>query len=69
MSKIIDIIFESLISLILIFTFSRGTVSFIKNVKEEDSFYLSIQLTLLIINLFLIIEQNNSFKKRYKDGK
>jgi len=69
MNKIIDIIFESIISLILIFTFSSGTVSFIKNVKEGDSLYLSIMLALLIINLSFIIEQNNSFKKLYKDEK
>nr|DAX26223.1 MAG TPA: hypothetical protein [Caudoviricetes sp.] len=62
-------IFESIISLFLIFTFSSGTVSFIKNVKEGDSLYLSIMLTLLIINLSFIIEQNNSFKKLYTDEK
>lgn len=69
MNKIIDMIFESIISLILIFTFSSGTVSFIKNAKEGDSLYLSIMLALLIINLSFIIEQNNSFKKLYKDEK
>jgi hypothetical protein len=69
MNKIIDMIFESIISLFLIFTFSSGTVSFIKNVKEGDSLYLSIMLTLLIINLSFIIEQNNSFKKLYTDEK
>ena len=51
MNKIIDIIFDLIITLIVIFTFSNGSVYFIKNVNKDDTFYLSILLTSLIIQL------------------
>lgn len=69
MNKIIDIIFELIITLIVIFTFSNGVVYFIKNVKEDNSFYLSILLTSLIIELFFIIGQCYSLKRIYKNYK
>lgn len=59
MNKII----ESILTLWFIFTFSNGTVYLIKNVNKDDSFYLSILLTSLIVNLFIIIEQFKLLKK------
>ena len=67
MNKTIDIIFELVITLIVIFIFSNGSVYFIKNVNKDDTFYLSILLTSLIIELFFIIKQYKLLKRFYKD--
>lgn len=69
MNKTIDIIFGLVITLIVIFTFSNGVVYFIKNVNKDDSFYLSILLTSLVVELFYIIELYKSLNKNFKDYK
>ena len=69
MNKIIDIIFNALLTLLFIFCFSNGAVYFLKNVNKEDSFYLSILLASLIVELFFIIKQYKSLSKNFKDYK
>ena len=68
MSKIIDIIFGIAIMLILIFTFSNGVVYFIKNKHKDEKVYLTVLITLLIVNVIFIIEHYKSLKI-YKDEK
>lgn len=67
MSKIIYFIIQLVIFLFIISSFSNGVVYFIKNINKEDDFYLGVLLTLIIINLFIIIEQYKLLKEIYKD--
>ena len=69
MSRIIYFIIQLVIFLFIISSFSNGVVYFIKNINKEDDFYLGVLLTLLIINLFIIIEQYKLLKEIYKDEK
>lgn len=68
MNKIIEIILNIAVMLSLIFTFSNGVVYFIKNIHKDETIYLNVLLTLVIVNLFFIIEQYKSFKN-HKDDK
>lgn len=69
MSKIIYFIIQLIIFIFIISSFSNGVVYFIRNINKEDDFYLGVLLTLLIINLFIIIEQYKLLKEIYKDEK
>ena len=69
MSKIIYFIIQLVIFIFIISSFSNGVVYFIRNINKEDDFYLGFLLTLLIINLFIIIEQYKLLKEIYKDEK
>lgn len=69
MSKIIYFIIQLVIFIFIISSFSNGVVYFIKNINKDDYFYLGVLLTLLIINLFIIIEQYKLLKEIYKDEK
>lgn len=69
MSKIAYFIIQLVIFLFIISSFSNGVVYFIKNINKNDDFYLGVLLTLLIINLFIIIEQYKLLKEIYKDEK
>lgn len=69
MSKIIYFIIQLVIFIFIISSFSNGVVYFIRNITKEDDFYLGVLLTLLIINLFIIIEQYKLLKEIYKDEK
>jgi len=69
MSKTIDIIFDLVITIVIIFAFSNGIVYFLKNVEKDDSFYLSILLSSLIIESFFIIEQYKALVKSLKNEK
>jgi len=69
MSRIIYFIIQLVIFLFIISSFSNGVVYFIKNINKDDDFYLGVLLTLLIINLFIIIEQYKLLKEIYKDEK
>lgn len=69
MSKIIYFIIQLVIFIFIISSFSNGVVYFIRNINKEDDFYLGVLLTLLIINLFIIIEQYKLLKEIYKDEK
>lgn len=51
MSKIIDIIFQALLTLIFIFCFSDGAVNLIRNINKDDSIFTSILLMILIVYL------------------
>lgn len=53
----------------MISSFSYGAVYFIKNINKEDDFYLGVLLTLMITNLFIIIEQYKFLKENYKNEK
>lgn len=67
MSKIINIIIESVFFLFFIFSFSNGIVYFIKNINKDESIFLNILLVTLILSVFAIIEQYKLLKKLYKD--
>ena len=67
--KKIDIIFDLVITLVIIFAFSSGVVYFLKNIEKDDSFYLSILLSSLIIESFFIIEQYKTLVKNLKNEK
>lgn len=69
MIKIIYFIIQLVIFLFIISSFSNGVVYFIRNINKEDDFYLGVLLTLIIINLFIIIEQYKLLKEIYKDEK
>ena len=69
MSRVIYFIIQLVIFLFIIYSFSNGVVYFIKNINKDDDFYLGVLLTLLIINLFIIIEQYKLLKEIYKDEK
>lgn len=69
MNKKIDIIFDLVITLVIIFAFSSGVVYFLKNIEKDDSFYLSILLSSLIIESFFIIEQYKTLVKNLKNEK
>ena len=69
MSKIIYFIIQLVMFIFIISSFSNGVVYFIRNITKEDDFYLGVLLTLLIINLFIIIEQYKLLKEIYKDEK
>ena len=69
MSKIIYFIIQLVIFIFIISSFSNGVVHFIRNINKEDDFYLGVLLTLIIINLFIIIEQYKLLKEIYKDEK
>lgn len=69
MSRVIYFIIQLVIFLFIISSFSNGVVYFIKNINKDDDFYLGVLLTLLIINLFIIIEQYKLLKEIYKDEK
>lgn len=67
MSKIINIIIESVFFLFFTFSFSNGIVYFIKNINKDESIFLNILLVTLILSVFAIIEQYKLLKKLYKD--
>ena len=69
MSRIIYFIIQLVIFLFIISSFSNGVVYFIKNINRDTDFYLGVLFTLLIINLFIIIEQYKLLKEIYKDEK
>lgn len=69
MSKIIYFIIQLVIFIFIISSFSNRVVYFIRNITKENDFYLGVLLTLLIINLFIIIEQYKLLKEIYKDEK
>lgn len=69
MNKKINIIFDLVITLVTIFAFSSGVVYFLKNIEKDDSFYLSILLSSLIIESFFIIEQYKTLVKNLKNEK
>lgn len=69
MSKIFYFIIQLVIFIFIISSFSNGVVYFIRNINKEDDFHLGVLLTLLIINLFIIIEQYKLLKEIYKDEK
>lgn len=69
MSKIIYFIIQLVIFIFIISSFSNGVVYFIRYMNKEDDFYLGVLLTLLIINLFIILEQYKLLKEIYKDEK
>ena len=67
MSKVVNIIFQTLLFLFLVFSFSNGTVYFIKNINKDENTFLSILLSLLVISLFTIIKQYKLLEKYYID--
>lgn len=67
MSKVVNIIFQTLLFLFLVFSFSNGTVYFIKNIDKDENIFLSILLSSLVISLFTIIKQYKLLKKLYKE--
>ena len=72
MNKIIDIIFNVLLTLLLIFCFSSSTISLVKNINKDNSVFPSILLTILIVYLIIIIEQYKILRnlcKNYKNEK
>lgn len=69
MSKIAYFIIQLVILLFIVYSFSNGFVHFIKNINKEENSYLVFLLTLLITNLFIIIEQYKLLKEIYKDEK
>lgn len=69
MSKIIYFIIQLLMFIFIISSFSNGVVYLIRNINKEDDFNLGVLLTLIIINLFIIIEQYKLLKEIYKDEK
>lgn len=69
MNKTVFIIIQSVLILFMIFSFSNGVVYFIKNINKDEIFYLGFLLTLLILNLYFIIEQYKILKKTYKYDK
>lgn len=72
MSKIIDIIFNALLTLLLIFCFSNSAISLVKNINKDNSVFPSILLTILIVYLIIIIEQYKILRnlcKNYKNEK
>lgn len=69
MNKIVYFIIQLVIFLFIIYSFSNGVVYFIKNINKDGDFYLGVLLTLLITNLFIIIEQYKILKKTYKYDK
>lgn len=69
MSKLIYFTIQFVIFIFIISSFSNGVVYFIRNINKEDDFYLGVLLTLIIINLFIIIEHYKLLKEIYKDEK
>nr|DAE86577.1 MAG TPA: hypothetical protein [Caudoviricetes sp.] len=70
MIKTVYFIIQLILFLFMIHSFSNGVVYFIKNINIEEDFYLGVLLSLIIINLFIIIEQYKLLKnivKNYKD--
>lgn len=69
MSKIIDIILNSLLAVLVLFNFSDGIIYFIKIINKDDSIFPNIVLMISVIYLIIFVEQYRILRKLCKNYK
>lgn len=69
MSKIIDIILNSLLAVLVLFNFSDGIIYFIKIINKDGSIFPNIVLMISVIYLIIFVEQYRILRKLCKNYK